>query len=74
MKEQPDYYKQNGFSPIDAFQKGLISHEEYIGFLKGNVIKYTIRAGKKTDVIKDIEKAIHYLEFLKKEYKSEVKK
>ena len=69
--EQPDYYKKDGFSPIDSFKKGLISEGEYIGFLKGNIIKYTVRAGKKDDAIRDIDKAIHYLEFLKEVYEPE---
>lgn len=68
MKEQPEYYNKNGFSPIDAFKQGLISREEYIGFIKGNIIKYTVRAGHKNGGVptsrEDIHKAIHYLEFL----------
>ena len=46
MKE-PDYYVGNGLSPIGAFKQGLISKEQYKGFLIGNVIKYCIRAEKK---------------------------
>lgn len=63
--KQPSYYKKNGFSPIDAFRQGLISQEELLGFIKGNVIKYVIRAGKKDDPVKDINKAIDYLEWMK---------
>ena len=65
-KTQPDYYKSNGLSPLDAFKEGLISREEFIGFIKGNVIKYTVRAGKKDNAVNDIDKAIDYLEWLKK--------
>lgn len=60
---EPDYYKHNGLSPIGAFKKGLISREEYIGFLKGNIIKYTVRAGHKDDAVKDLEKAKNYIDF-----------
>ena len=63
---EPKYYAKDGLSPLSAFEKGSISKEEYIGFCKGNVIKYTIRAGKKDDAISDINKAIDYLEHLKK--------
>lgn len=63
---EPKYYAKDGLSPLSAFEKGLISKEEYIGFCKGNVIKYTIRAGKKDDAVSDINKAIDYLEHLKK--------
>lgn len=66
--KQPSYYCGNGMSPIDSMKLGLISKEEYIGFLKGNVIKYTIRCGKKDDAISDIDKAIHYLTILKEEF------
>ena len=66
QSEQPEYYKSNGLSPMDAFEKGLLSKEEFIGFIKGNVIKYTVRAGKKDDAVKDIDKAIDYLGWLKK--------
>lgn len=63
---QPTYYNENGFSPLEAFEQGLISKEELLGFIKGNVIKYVIRAGKKNDPIKDIEKAIDYLNWMKR--------
>ena len=38
-RNEPDYYSSNGLSPLKAFEQGLISREEYIGFCKGNVIK-----------------------------------
>lgn len=57
---EPDYYASNGLSPLQAFKQGLISKEEYIGFCKGNIIKYIVRAGKKDDAKKDIAKAIDY--------------
>lgn len=61
--KEPDYYASNGLSPIGAFQQGLMSEEQYKGFLIGNVIKYVIRAGKKDDAIEDLEKAKHYIDF-----------
>ena len=72
MISEPDYYKSNGLSPIGAFKQGLISVDEYRGFLIGNIIKYTIRAGKKEDAVKDLNKAKNYLDFylelLQKDY------
>lgn len=62
---EPDYYVGNGLSPLQAFKQGLISKEEVIGFCKGNIIKYTVRAGKKDDAIQDIDKAIDYLNHMK---------
>ena len=64
--EEPVYYNANGLSPNRAFEQGLISNEEFIGFIKGNVIKYVVRCGKKGDPIDDINKAISYLQLLKK--------
>ena len=64
--EEPVYYNSNGLSPNQAFEQGLISNEEFVGFIKGNVIKYVVRCGKKGDPIDDINKAISYLQLLKK--------
>ena len=60
---EPKYYNSNGLSPIGAMKQGLISKEQYQGFLIGNIIKYVIRAGKKDDAIKDLEKAKDYINF-----------
>jgi len=66
---EPTYYNLNGLSPLEAFKEGLMSEEELIGFCKGNVVKYTIRAGHKNDeAVKDCEKAINYLQTLKEIY------
>lgn len=42
--------------------KELLTPQEYKGFLKGNILKYRLRAGKKDkfDTIKDIQKAEYY--------------
>lgn len=61
--EEPNYYAGNGLSPIGAMKQGLMSEEEYKGFLKGNIIKYVIRAGHKDDAIKDLNKAKDYINF-----------
>lgn len=65
MSNEPKYYSENGLSPLEAFKVGLLSKQECIGFIKGNVIKYTVRAGKKDETEKDINKAIDYLNHLK---------
>lgn len=70
---EPDYYAGNGLSPLEAFKKGLLSREETIGFIKGNVIKYVIRAGKKENASKDMVKAIDYLIHLKELYEKEMR-
>ena len=63
---EPDYYNSNGLSPVNAFKQGLISKEQFKGFIKGNVIKYTTRCDNgKGQFNSDIDKAIHYLEILR---------
>lgn len=66
---EPEYYNKNGLSPNQAFQQGLISHEEYKGFLKANIIKYTVRCDKKGQGTTDMLKAIQYCHLLKDEMK-----
>lgn len=53
------HYKDMAVQPWDVMQD-VLTHEEFVGFLKGNVIKYSMRQGKKegTD---DGAKAMHYL-------------
>ena len=64
---EPEYYAKNGLSPLKAYKMGLISYEEYIGFIKGNIIKYVVRCDKKGQGLSDVDKAMDYLELLKKE-------
>lgn len=60
--DEPKYYKANGMSPMEAFSKGLLSRDEYVGFIKGNIIKYVVRCEyKNDDPIGDLDKASNYL-------------
>lgn len=61
--DEPEYYNSNGLSPIGAFKRGLISRDELIGFYKGNIIKYVVRAGKKESAVEDLLKAKSYINF-----------
>ena len=58
---EPDYYCKDGMSPLEAFRKGLISRDEYVGFIKGNIIKYVVRCEDKDDPIGDLDKANNYI-------------
>jgi hypothetical protein len=68
----PAHYKVGGIETID-YIKAKLTPEEFIGYLKGNVIKYTSRAGKKQDMIQDLEKGQWYMNRQIKELKGEVK-
>ena len=70
--DEPDYYAGNGLSPLEAFKKGLLSREETIGFIKGNIIKYVTRAGHKYNASEDMVKAIDYCGHLKRIYEDEM--
>jgi hypothetical protein len=56
------HYLEASIQPWDAMQSWM-SHEQFVGFLRGNAIKYIARAEKKGG-IEDYRKAMHYLEKL----------
>ena len=58
-----NHYKDMGLQPWEVMENVLTS-EEFEGFLKGNIIKYSMRQGKKADS-DDESKAKHYLMKLK---------
>lgn len=53
------HYKDMPIQPWDVMD-AVLTTEEFIGFLKGNVIKYSLRAGRKQDS-DDANKARHYM-------------
>jgi Protein of unknwon function (DUF3310) len=57
------HYKNMEIQPWSVMEATL-TKEEFIGFLKGNVIKYSMRQGHK-EGSDDAAKAHHYLEKLK---------
>jgi hypothetical protein len=57
------HYKDMPVQPW-AVMEAVLTTEEFIGFLKGNVIKYSMRQGKKQNS-DDVGKAQHYLAKLK---------
>lgn len=61
------YASMVDLEPIELMQL-VLSSAEFIGFLKGNIIKYSMRAGKKQGEAaeKDVAKAKRYTEWLMK--------
>ena len=53
------HYKDMEVTPWDVM-RAVLTPEEFIGFLRGNVIKYSMRAGKK-EGSDDAGKARHYM-------------
>ena len=56
------HYKDKAVQPWEAMQAWM-THEEFTGFLRGNVIKYIARCNEKGG-IEDLKKARHYLDKL----------
>lgn len=57
-----DHYRSKTVQPWTAMEAWM-TPEEFEGFLRGNVIKYIARY-KDKDGIKDVYKAMHYLQRL----------
>ena len=71
LVSKPQHYTQGDIECIDAI-KSALSREPYIGFLHGNALKYVWRCRLKENPIQDIDKAIWYLEKMKKESGNEI--
>lgn len=54
-----DHYLSKSIQPWDAMEAWL-THDEFTGYLRGNVIKYIARYRDKNG-IEDLQKASHYL-------------
>lgn len=53
------HYNSLPVQPIELMEATL-THEEFLGYLKGNMIKYAFRAGKKDAMEKDVNKYSQY--------------
>ena len=55
------HYKDMSVQPW-AVMEAVLEFDEFVGFLKGNVIKYSLRQGRKGS--DDAQKALHYMQKL----------
>jgi hypothetical protein len=58
------HYLEMEIQPWDVM-RSILTREEWLGFIKGNVIKYSMRQGRKDS--DDARKARHYMDLLRKE-------
>ena len=58
MQVSGTHYKDMAIQPWTVME-AVLTREEFIGYLKGNVIKYAMRQGKK-EGNDDAGKALHY--------------
>lgn len=66
IDENATYYDEGNISTIDII-KAKLTPVQYEGFLLGLSLKYMLRANFKADKVRDIQKAITYLELLLKD-------
>lgn len=57
------HYKDMTIQPWEVMET-VLTRPEFVGFLKGNLIKYSLREGRKEGANYDGEKALHYKEKL----------
>ena len=57
---KPDHYMVGGCEAIDVI-KAKLTREEFIGYCKGNVLKYTMRSNYKGDHDTHLRKAEYYI-------------
>lgn len=63
----PSHYTEGDVECIDAI-KASMSFEEFVGYLKGNCVKYLWRYRNKGKAVEDLKKAQWYLERLISEW------
>lgn len=64
MVNSPKHYQLFPDMEVIDLIKSVLTPAEYAGYLKGNILKYKLRAGDKDDVQQDLAKAKKYKKFL----------
>ena len=57
------HYQMAGAQPIEIMQN-VMTAEEFVGFLRGNIIKYSLRMGRKGNRAVDAGKAAQYAKWM----------
>lgn len=60
MVHHPAHYNKGGIECIDAL-RACLTEEEFIGFCKGNALKYLWRCGNKDAPVQELKKAEWYI-------------
>lgn len=63
MVNHPDHYTRTEREVIDTM-RGAMTNEEFTGYLKGNILKYTLRMGLKDNVSQEAGKIKAYTDYL----------
>lgn len=59
----PEHYTHGGIETID-YLRAKLTTEEFMGYCRGNALKYLSRAGHKDNALEDYRKAVVYLRWL----------
>ena len=59
MPEHNEHYKKCKIEPWTIMEANF-THEEFVGYLKGNLVKYIMRCDKKGQLSDDIDKIVVY--------------
>jgi len=62
-KVKVSHYNKGGIECINVM-RSISSHQEFIGFLRCNTLKYIFRAKHKGTELADLKKALYYLDTL----------
>ena len=63
MVNSPKHYRMQGVEAIDILEMSM-TEEEFMGYLKGNMLKYIMRYKHKNKPKEDLQKAEWYLKKL----------
>lgn len=64
----PNHYRLFPDAEVIDIIESYLTEEEFIGYMKGNTLKYRLRAGNKDDAMKDIAKADWYRDEIRAKY------
>ncbi|KKL93755.1 hypothetical protein LCGC14_1871530 [marine sediment metagenome] len=59
MVNRPSHYNYGDIECIDAI-RAMLGEEGFVSYCKGNALKYTWRAGLKSNEAEDLKKAVWY--------------
>lgn len=63
MVDNPEHYTFGGIETVD-YLRAKLTKEEFIGWCRGNALKYLSRAGHKDEEIQEYRKAAKYIEWI----------
>lgn len=63
MVNNPEHYTFGGIETVD-YLKAKLTKEEFVGWCRGNALKYLSRAGHKDEELQEYQKAAKYIEWI----------